>query len=157
MLKFVYSLFLGLLLVIFVGFGVATFYPSPKAPEYPKALERPLGLNEEYTAEQKAAEADYQKGWEAYTEKSKDYNRIASILALGAAVVFLVVGLVLESRIGLLADGLLLGGTFTLIYSIARSFASDDPRYSFIMVSVGLVITIVLGYLKFIRPQTIKK
>ncbi len=50
MLKFVYSFFLGLLLVIFVGMGVATFYESPKAPEYPRVLQTDPG---KFTAEEK--------------------------------------------------------------------------------------------------------
>ena len=152
MLKFVYSFFLGLLLAVFVGMGVATFYPSPKAPEYPKVLEMVKVAPNEYTAEERQADETYQAESRAYTQKSEDYNRNVSIITLAAAVVLLVLGLMLEARLGLLSDGLLLGGVFTLIYSIGRSFAGQDPKYSFAVVAVGLLTTLVVGYRKFIKP-----
>lgn len=154
MLKFVYSFFLGLLLVIFVGMGVATFYQAPKAPEYPKALElRSVTSSPEYSSEQKQLDQTYQKDYATYNKKTEDYNRNVAMIVLGAAVVLLVLGLALETRIHVLADGLLLGGTFTLLYSIGRSFAGNDPKYSFIVVTVGLVVTMAVGYKKFIHTQ----
>lgn len=151
MLKFIYSFFLGLLLVIFVGMGVATFYPAPKAPEYPTTLTQRADPG--YTPEEKKIDAAYQKQSQDYNKKFQAYNRNVSIIVLVAAIVLLVVSLMLHSRISVLADGLLLGGTFTLVYSIGRSFASEDPKYSFVVVSVGLVVTLAVGYLKFIKPQ----
>ncbi len=53
----------------------------------------------------------------------------------------------------IISDGLLLGGVFTLGYSIILSFADDDDKFRFFVVIVGLVVTVVLGYLKFIRDQ----
>ena len=107
MLKFVYTFFLGLLLAIFVGFGIATFYPAPKMPEYPHVLQKPLGPGESYSTEQKQADADYQKQSQGYGTMSAIYNRNVSIIALIAAVIFLIVSLGLHTRITILADGLL--------------------------------------------------
>ena len=70
--------------------------------------------------------------------------------------VLVVLGLVLHSKTDVIADGLLLGGVFTLLYSIIRSFGSEDPRYSFLVTSAGLVITMVVGYFKFLKHQTAK-
>jgi enoyl-CoA hydratase/carnithine racemase len=67
--------------------------------------------------------------------------------------------LVFEKKIKILAEGIMLGGLFTLIYSIGRSFASEDAKYSFLVVSIGLVIVIYLGYHRFVRapkPKTAK-
>src|SRR6266545_2774142 len=150
MLKFVYSFFLGLLLVIFVGMGVATFYESPKAPEYPRVLQTDPG---KFTAEEKKIDKEYQKKNEQYLEHAKHYNRNVAMIVLAAAVVLMVLGLTLHTKIDALADGLLLGGTFTLLYSIGRSFASEDPKYSFVVVTTGLIVTMIVGYLKFIKPQ----
>ncbi len=75
------------------------------------------------------------------------------MIVLAAAVVLMVLGLTLHTKIDALADGLLLGGTFTLLYSIGRSFASEDPKYSFVVVTTGLIVTMIVGYLKFIKPQ----
>jgi hypothetical protein len=49
------------------------------------------------------------------------------------------------------ADGLLLGGVFTLAYAVGRGFMADD-KFRFVAVSVSLVIALVTGYLKFVRP-----
>jgi hypothetical protein len=153
MLKVVYSFFLGLLLVVFVGMGVASFYPSPKAPEYPVVLETGKPNPDEYSKEEQAADRKYQEDYKAYTQQSNDYNRNVSMIILGAAVILVVLGLTLHAKTDVIADGLLLGGVFTLLYSIGRSFAGDDPKYSFMVTSAGLIITMVVGYLKFIKPQ----
>ena len=153
MLKFVYSFFLGLLLVVFVGMGVTSFYPSPKAPDYPTTLETTKFGVDGFTEEQRQADKEYQAATKAYSEKASDYDRNVAIIVLIAAVLLLVLGLALESRANVIADGLLLGGTFTLLYSIGRSFAGDDPRYSFLVTSAGLIVTMVVGYMKFIKPE----
>jgi len=93
-----------------------------------------------------------QNQYDLYNKQLKDYNRNVAMITLGAAVLLLAVGLLLESRAGIFADGLLLGGTFTLLYSIGRSFAGDDPKYSFTVVSAGLLVTMIVGYLKFVNP-----
>lgn len=156
MLKVVYSFFLGLLLAVFVGMGVATFYQAPKAPEYPVVLE--TGKNpDEYTAEQRAADDSYQAAYRDYMESADDYDRNVAIVVLAAAVVLVVFGLALHAKTDVIADGLLLGGTFTLLYSIIRSFATDDPKYTFLVASAGLIITMVVGYYKFIKPSQLHK
>lgn len=152
MLKFVYSFFLGLLLTVFVGVGVASFYKAPEAPKYPAILENTQASPDEYTAEQRQAEEDYQAASKDYNEKSDDYARNVSMIVLAAAVILVVLGLALHSKIDVLADGMLLGGTFTLAYSIFRSFYGDDPSFSFLVITVGLIVTMVVGYLKFIKP-----
>lgn len=157
MLKFVYSFFLGLLLVVFVGMGVASFYPAPDAPEYPRSLETASVRPDGYTDEQRAADEKYQADSKDYSARINDYNRNVSMIVLAAAVILVVLGLTMHAKTDVIADGLLLGGTFTLLYSIGRSFAGGDPKYSFMVTSVGLIITMVVGYLKFISPQEVSK
>lgn len=151
MLKFVYSFFLGLLLVVFVGMGVASFYQSPKAPEYPISIETKAGQEE--TEDQRVAREKYDADYKVYSTKSEDYNRNVSMIVLGAAVILVVLGLTLHTKTDVIADGLLLGGVFTLLYSIGRSFAGQDPKYSFSVTTIGLLITLIVGYMKFIKPQ----
>jgi uncharacterized membrane protein YkgB len=153
MLRAIYTFFLGLLLALFVGLGVSTFYSAPKAPTYPDTLQSGKGPNDQYTEEQKQQEKEWQRASEAYSKANETYDRNVAIIVLTAAVLMLVISLVFQSRIEILSDGLLLGGVFTLVYSIIRSFAGNDSRYSFLVVSVGLVLTMTLGYLKFIKPQ----
>ena len=151
MLKFVYSFFLGLLLAVFVGYGVATFYPAPKGPEYPDTLQKADSAAKEYNAEQKAVNDQYRRDSESYAAKQKTYYRNVSIIVLACSILLMIIGLTLHSRMTVLNDGFLLGGFFTLLYSIGTSFASESPKYTFAVVTVGLAVTIYMGYRKFVQ------
>ena len=154
MLKAIYTFFLGLLLALFVGLGVSSFYPAPTAPVWPDTLQNTDYNDQQYSEAQKHAQDEWQHASDEYAKDMNRYDRNVSIIVLSTAVIMLVLSLVLQKRIDMLSDGLLLGGVFTLVYSIFRSFSGNDNRYSFAVVSVGLVLTMVLGYIKFIQPQT---
>ena len=157
MIKFLYSLFLGILVALFIGLGIAAFYEAPKAPEYPVLLEtRPVATEDgkvTETEEQKAARLQYDKEQKQYQEDFSAYNRNVSIIAMISAVIVLVVSLTLTAKIQLISDGLLLGGVFTLLYSVIRGFMAEDTKYRFIVVAVGLIASLIIGYLKFIRHE----
>src|SRR5678809_1561228 len=117
MIRLIYTLFLGLLLALFVGMGIAAFYPAPKAPDYPTFLSEPktapipgTTVSEQESAEQKTARIEYDKQQKDFQEQSKLYNRNVSVIALGFAVVMLVVSLISMQKIDVIADGILLGG-----------------------------------------------
>ena len=40
-LKFIYTVFIGVLFATLVGVGIAAFYPQPKYPDYPIRLSYP--------------------------------------------------------------------------------------------------------------------
>ncbi|MDX1765770.1 MAG: hypothetical protein R3313_02335 [Candidatus Saccharimonadales bacterium] len=151
-LKLIYSFVLGLMLVIFVGFGISTFYETPQEPEFPKELEF---IRDEPTEEQIALERQFEAQQdEFYEQEMRPYNRNVSIITFTAAVIFLVVSLVYEKKIQVIADGVMLGGLFTLLYGLGRGFASEDNRYIFVMVTVGLAVVLFLGYRKFVKPES---
>ena len=150
MLKVVYTFFLGLLLAIFVGVGTNTFYGGPKPQEYSAALET---YGKDPTPEQIKLQKDYSARMDEYNRKMKPYNRNVSAVTLSAAVILLTVSLAFEKKIKIIADGIMLGGVFTLLYSLGRSFASEDTKYTFVVVSVGLIVAIYLGYHRFIKAQ----
>ena len=66
-------------------------------------------------------------------------------------------GLLFSKHLLVIADGAMIGGIFTLLYSIIRGFQADDAQFRFVLVTVGLIIALVLGYLKFIRPDGKRK
>ena len=156
-LKLVYTFFLGLLLAIFVGVGINTFYAPPEAPKYPTELNTyGKDLNEEQITKQREFETKEQ----AYNETMKPYNRNVSIITLIIAVIFLTISLVYEKKMKIISDGVMLGGLFTLLYSLGRGFASENSKYVFIVVSVGLVVVLYLGYHRFVhehRPANMSK
>lgn len=151
-LRIVYTFFLGLLLAIFVGVGINTFYEGPKEPQYPIQLTVPV---KEDSDEQRKVEADYNRQQQEYYEVFKQYNRNVSIIALAAAVLLMVASLAAEKRIRVMADGVMLGGLFTLVYSLIRGFASGDSKYTFVAAAIGLVLVGFVGYRRFAAPTQV--
>ncbi len=158
MIKFVYALFVGILLSVFVGVGILTFYPEPKYPEHPGLRVELTTLNASPVGDllRTQQDAQYQESMDQYRKDMSVYNRNVSIIAVVAAVLFMATGLALASRIHILSDGAVLGGVLTLIYGMGRSFGVDDSGYRFIIVTVGLVVALALGYWRFIKPDQSK-
>lgn len=161
-LRFIYTLFIGILVALFIGLGISTFYEKPKEPEYPVSLkypqpamerETPASVSPQIQQEQEA----YDKRWKAHSEKLEVYNRNVAIIALVAAIIVLAVSLVLVQNLLLISDGLLLGGVFTLLYALVRSFETRNSKFEFIVVTIGLAVSLFLGYWKFIRTTKVKQ
>lgn len=155
LLKFVYVVFIGVLIALFVGVGIAAFYPAPLNPNtyaaYPKTLAyEPLSASQ--TAELRQEDIRNQETWKEYDQQNQQYNKNVAIMTVIAAVLIVGFSLFLAKSLLVIADGLLLGGLLTLIYSLIRSFGTQDFRFMFVVVSVGLLVTVGLGYLKLIKP-----
>lgn len=151
-LRLVYTFFLGLLLAIFVGFGINTFYPGPEMPKYPSELN--TYTNKEMTREQEVVQRAYDKKMDTWNEEMKPYSRNVSIIAMAAALILLAISFIFEKKIRVIADGVMLGGLFTLLYAIIRGTMSADSKYVFAMVSLGLIIVLYLGYHRFVKPYS---
>lgn len=153
-LNLIYTVFLGLIIAFFIGFGINTFYEPPTQPE-----------TAPYTVEDKAPTAEQQQAqnqaWEEYQDKEQHYSRNVSMVALASAVILLVASFALEKRTHVIANGIMLGGLFTLLYSIIRGMISTDSKYTFIAITIGLAVVLYLGYRRFAHPgalaQTRKK
>ena len=152
MIKPIYTLFLAILIALFVGLGIDTFYPGPKAPQYPLELEQ-VKVGCEETIEQQTLRKEYNQAQEQFIEEFKPYSRNVSIISLIAAIIILVLSLTLLAKIRMIADGILLGGVFVTAYSIIRGFMSESSEFRFLIITIGLIIALVLGYVKFIRPR----
>jgi uncharacterized membrane protein YgaE (UPF0421/DUF939 family) len=79
------------------------------------------------------------------------------MIAITLAVVALAISLTVLIRWEVIANGVLLGGVFTLGYSIIRGMESEDPKFRFFLVTIGVIIALVLGYVKFILPNKEKE
>lgn len=152
LIKLIYTLFLALLIALFVGLGIDTFYPGPKAPNYPTELDQVKQGCEE-TLEQQTLRKEFNLVQEKFMEKSKPYNRNVSIISLVASIIILALSLTFLAKIKMIADGILLGGVFTTVYSIIRGLMSESSQYRFLIVTLGLIIALALGYIKFIHPK----
>lgn len=152
-IKFIYTIFLSLLIALFVGLGIDAFYPAPKSPTYPVVLEKVESCCEQ-TAEQRNAQIEFEQAQRKYQEDMLPYNRNVSIISLIAAIVILILSLTLLNKIKMIADGILLGGVFTTMYSIIRGMMTENSQFRFLLVTVGIIIAFILGYIKFIRSKT---
>ena len=158
-LKYIYTLFVGILLALFVGVGIAAFYPQPKQPEYPASLgfapptEYPKGAtpSSQTSSQFQAEQENFDRAQKIYQESQQQYQRTVSIIALSAAIIFLILSLTLLRNFLVITDGILLGGVFTLIYSIIRGFQTTDTLFRFLVISIGLAAALTLGYSKFIK------
>jgi len=148
-LKIVYTFFLGIILALFVGLGISTFYPAPQRPEYPESLRTYSEPAGQQTDEQTQVQRDYEDAIKAHDEKSQPYNRNVSIIALSSAVLLVAVSLLFEKSNRVIGSGIMLGGLFTLLYSLGRGLASEDTKYTFIAATVGLLVALYLGYRRF--------
>jgi uncharacterized membrane protein len=153
LIKIIYTLFLALIVALFVGLGIDAFYPGPKAPEYPIELEKPYETGHQETEQEEQARLEYFEKQKQFQEESKVYNRNVSIIAIIFAIAILVVSLTFLAKIKMIADGILLGGVFTTVYAIIRGLMSEDSKFRFLVVTVGLVIALFLGYLKFVKNK----
>jgi len=172
-IKVLYSIFLGALVVLFVGWAMAALYPTPQwETEYPtvqqyESLTRARTAQElellspterkaklqEYEAKSKEAEAresERQKLQAALQTKRQVHDRNVSLIALLVSVIVVVMGVGFSVKLPVISEGLLLGGLFTLIYSIGWSFVRS-PRNAVIPVGVGLIMTLAIGYRMFVR------
>lgn len=155
-LRYIYTFFVGILMAIFVGMGVAVFYESPKPPSEPNWYSSTMsGKYEPTEAERKEEEAYSKKMRDFEKNEMSEYNRNVSIIVLILAVIILALSLALEKSFGVIADGIMLGGIFTLLYGVGRGVAVDSSIFRFLIASLGLAVSIVLGYMKFV-PARIK-
>lgn len=159
-LRYIYTIFLAVLIVTFVGVGIAAFYPAPKSPEYPieaspVAYEYDKAPTE--SAEMRQKRINYEKESRDFQKISEKYNKDVSTISVAASLLVLVLSITLLSKILFISDGLLLGGVFTLMYSIIRGFGTGDEKFRFIVVSIGLVVAIFLGYWRFVRTEKATK
>jgi len=146
-IKIVYSIFVGALISIFVGVGINTFYPGPVSPDYSSKAATAEGRQLYYESE------EYTVANEQYSQDNSDYYRNVSIVSLIIAVALLWFSIMYEKRLKMMADGILLGGLFTLIYGVNQGFASGNDQYLFLAMTISLAAVIYIGYHKFIKER----
>lgn len=130
-LQTIYSFFLGLAVVAFFGVGLATFHPSPHQPD--------------------------NMDWEKYQPLYEQWMIYTSGALLGFAILVLVIALFWAEKITVLANGLLLGGLFTLFYAVILTLDSGRSVFRFVMVALALVVALAVGWYRFAWKRTAKQ
>lgn len=167
-LQFIFSFFLGILLVVVVGVGVWTFYPQPFSQDSAdqKQLDKLYRQQEQInmasggksldatqTAESNRIQDEIDTINESMQEQRDAWAVTTSIILLVFATTLMAISLLLPEHMRVFSNGVLLGGVFTVIYGTAWSFAGGDSLARFFVVLVALALSVLFGYLRFIRGR----
>ena len=150
LLQNLYIVFLGILIAVFVGVGINTFYESPK---YPMSTAQYMTKQENLALDEEARVQEMQES-EAYQKKRITYERNVSIILISFAVLLVAGSIALENKETILGNGIMLGGLFTLIHSIIRASESNNSKYMFATTTIGLAIVVYIGYRYFSVKKT---
>lgn len=146
MLQLFYTLALGLLCTIFIWVALATFYRRPEGPE--------SVVWKEDSPDEKEVNAELQAKWqrenEIYHKVLEEYNTWCSVVLLVAASVLVGISLATATKIGVLSDGIMLGGVFTLMAGVGVGVTSGTRMIKFFVALASLIFALVIGYLKFL-------
>jgi hypothetical protein len=67
------------------------------------------------------------------------------------ATLTMAVSLVRAGQLPVISNGLLLGGVFTMLYGVGWIVVSETSITRFLVMTAGLLTTLGLGYLRFVR------
>jgi hypothetical protein len=167
-LQTIFSFFLGLMVLAFIGVGVNTFYPSPatQSEKQQREISRQIdALNvktqgKSLDATQQAQMQKLQDQQNSLQDKidaeMKTWARNTSIILVLFATLVMGISLLLSEQLRVLSNGLLLGGLFTMLYGTGWVIFSGNSTARFIVIAFALVVSIGLGYLKFVRERAEK-
>ncbi len=172
-LQAIFAVFLGLMITAVVGVGVYTFHPNPGegTQEQVQALYdqraaidgcsgpspgKCRSWDELTAAERSRAEAiDAQVATlqRAAEEQSSQWRMSTSVILIVIATLLMAVALALGDAVAVLSNGILLGGLFTMLYGVGWGLASGNSVTRFAVLVAALVVSLALGYLKFVRGR----
>lgn len=164
-LQTIFSFFLGLMVLAFIGIGVNTFYPEPEwQPNTEQEqlyrerdrIYQAAGSKELTEADQKRVD-DLDKEIAELDKETQDtregWARTTSIVLILFATAVMGVSLVRSEQLRVISNGLLLGGLFTMVYGVGWIIASGESISRFVVIVFALAVTVALGYLKFVRGR----
>lgn len=163
-LQIIFSFFLGLMVTTFIGVGVYTFHPPNE--ELDRRIQEinreerfvqdptlPVEASPEEQANLRALQAEREELIEAAREEREEWGRSTSIVLVVLATLVMAISLVRSDQLPVISNGLLLGGVFTMVYGVGWIVASDTSLTRFAVVTVAFVITLALGYLRFVQRR----
>ncbi|MGC3994287.1 MAG: hypothetical protein QM779_09305 [Propionicimonas sp.] len=93
--------------------------------------------------------------WTGTGEGYPNWRLTTGIILLVCATVLLVISLMLPEAQGVLSNGVLLGGVFTMVYAVGVTVTTDRSVLRFIVVAAALAVTIGIGWVKFARSHRV--
>ena len=91
------------------------------------------------------------------TDSSQDqresWGQSTSVILIVLATALMAVSLLLGESVTVLSNGILLGGLFTMLYGVGWGLVAGNSVTRFLVLVVALVVSLALGYLKFVRSR----
>lgn len=162
-LHIIFAIFLGLMVTAFIGVGVYTFYPFPGIPfsERLQELRRQEQAVRNSRSDVQLTPADRARIQEIQNESNRaqdslnsareHWGRRTSIILIIFATLTMAISLVRAQSLPAISNGLLLGGVFTMLYGVGWIISTDTSVTRFLVMTVALIITLALGYVRFVR------
>jgi hypothetical protein len=164
-LQTIFSFFVGLMVLAFIGVGVNTFYEFPEQT-YSDAEQKlyrqqqnvnpksdPTTLTPAQKAENDRIQAQIDALQKEREAARQTWARNTSIVLVIFATIVMGISLVRSEQLRVLSNGLLLGGVFTMLYGTGWVIFSGSSTARFFVILFALAVTIGLGYLKFVRGR----
>jgi hypothetical protein len=164
-LQTIFAIFLGLMVTAFIGVGVYTFYPSPRTASSRRVLELnrqeqavrnskgPNELTPEDRVKLEEIRVELNKAQDAAQVFRESWGRRTSIILIAFATLVMTISLIRADQLPVISNGLLLGGVFTMIYGVGWIVVTDTSVTRFMVMTVALLITLALGYVRFVRRR----
>lgn len=161
-LQIIFSIFLGIMIMAFIGVGVYTFYPQPdrqtqvqleelyRQQQDIQGFKDPTALTDADRARLMAVQADIRKLEDRQKAEVEVWGRNTSIILILFATLVMAISIIRADQLPVISNGLLLGGVFTMIYGVGWIVATGTSYSRFGVMTVALVITLVLGYVRFV-------
>jgi hypothetical protein len=161
LLKLLYAAAITTLFILFVAFGIRTFYGPPQMPEFPQPPDGiftplppalPGAPPVELTPQQqeyKEAQERYQAEYDEYVDDLERYHAIVFAAAALIGVAAVAGGVALQPRLDALRLGLVGGGLGTLIYGVIQAEGDADDLGAaavFVVVAAGLILVVAAGF-----------
>jgi Flp pilus assembly protein TadB len=165
-LQTIFSFFVGLMVLAFIGVGVNTFYEAPQqkySEELNKLSQQQSRIDMKRPSSGSISPSD-QAEWDRLQKQIDELNkkqqaemeiwaRNTSIVLVVFATLVMGVSLIRSEQLRVLSNGLLLGGLFTMLYGTGWVIFSGSSWARFLVILFALGVTIGLGYLKFVRGR----
>jgi hypothetical protein len=163
-LQTIFSFFLGLMVLAFIGIAVNTIYPDPQQEAQvkldklyremePYNTKAPSDLSTSDRAKRDALQKQIDELQTKQMATMKVWARNTSIVLIILATAVMSISLVRSEQLRVLSNGLLLGGVFTMLYGVGWIIASGESWARLVVIFFATSITIALGYVKFVRMK----
>ncbi len=139
---------IAIIFVLFIGYGIQTFYPAPEYEDYCEERAIPVArtIEEAEDLEQTELFEKQKQCRDDFENARQSYDRIVFIITAIIGIITIAVGVIL--KLESVSAGLMAGGVLTIVYGAIRYWYNMPDYIRFSLLGLVLVGLIWLGYKK---------